>query len=185
MQKSRQSPHGHNPTALRGFLGLTGYYRKFVKNYGVIAKPLTKLLRNHAFQWSSEATVAFEELKTALTTTPVLALPDFTRQFIIECDASDMGIGPVLQQKGRPISFYSHTLALRHQKLSAYEKELMGLIKAVRHWNSCLWDQSFIIRTNHYSLKYLLEQRIATHSQQRWVCKLLGYNFSIEYNPGH
>lgn len=178
-------PQPTNPTALRGFLGLTGYYRKFVKNYGVIAAPLTKLLRKHAFQWTSDATVAFEELKTALTTTPVLALPDFKRQFIIECDASDMGIGAVLQQEGRPISFYSHTLALRYQKLPAYEKVLIGLIKAVRHWNSYFWGQYFIVRTDHYSLKYLLEQRIATPSQQRWVCKLLGYNFGIEYKPGH
>lgn len=178
-------PQPTNPTALRGCLGLTGYYRKFVKDYGFIAAPLTKLLRKHAFQCTSDATVAFDELKTALTTTPVLVLPDFTRQFIIECDALDMGIGAVLQQEGRPISFYSHTLALRHQKLPAYEKELIGLIKAVRHWNSYFRGQYFIVRTDHYSLKCLLEQRIATPSQQHWVCKLLGYTFSIEYKPGH
>lgn len=115
----------------------------------------------------------------------MLALPDFTRQFIIECDASDMRIRAVLQQEGRPISFCSHTLALRHQKLPAYEKELIGWIKAVCHWNSYFRGQYFIVRTDHYSLKYLLEQRIATPSQQRWVCKLLGYNLSIEYKPGH
>lgn len=163
-------PRPSDTTTLRGFLGLTGYYRKFVQNYGLIAAPLTKLLNKNAFKWTIEATEAFNKLKQALTTTPVLTLPDFSQQFIVECDASDIGIGAVLQQQGRPISFYSHTLAQRHHKLPAYEKELIGLIKAVRHWSAYFWGQSFIIRTDHYSLKYLLEQRISTPLQQRWMC---------------
>ncbi|WVZ83259.1 hypothetical protein U9M48_030425 [Paspalum notatum var. saurae] len=170
--------------ALRGFLGLAGYYRMYVRDYGAIAAPLTQLLRKEAFAWSPEATDAFQQLKTALTTAPVLALPDFTKPFIVECDASGAGCGAVLHQGAGPVVFFSRPLAPRHQGLATYERELIRLVQAVRHWRPYLWGRTFQVKTDHYSLKFLLDQRLATIPQHHWVSKLLGFDFSVEYKLG-
>jgi hypothetical protein len=177
-------PQPRSARAVRGFLGLAGYYRKFVHNYGAIAAPLTALLKKEGFVWSDEASAAFRALKRAVTTAPVLTLPDFTKPFIVECDASTYGFGAVLIQEAHPLAFFSRPVAPRHRSLAAYERELIGLVLAVRHWRPYLWGRRFVVKTDHYSLKYLLDQRLATIPQHHWVGKLLGFDFSVEYKSG-
>lgn len=108
---------------LRGFLGLTGYYRRFIKNYAMISQPLTDLLKKNGFMWNDRAQKSFELLKQAMIQAPVLALPNFEEEFVVETDASGIGVGAVLQQGGHPIAYLSKALSLRHQALSTYEKE--------------------------------------------------------------
>jgi hypothetical protein len=169
---------------LRGFLGLTGYYRKFIAGYGTVAGPLTALLKREAFRWLEEANEAFQQLKQALMTTPLLQMPDFSKRFVVDCDASGAGFGAVLHQGDGAIAFFSRAVAPHHQKLPAYERELIGLVKAVRNWRPYLWGRAFTVRTDHYSLKFLLDQRLSTISQHTWVSKLFGYDLTVEYRPG-
>ncbi|XP_072993811.1 uncharacterized mitochondrial protein AtMg00860-like [Typha latifolia] len=112
----------------RGFLSLTGYYHKIVAGYGKIATPLTSLLKKDAFEWIEAMTRAFEELKTVMWTAPVLALLDFTKQFVIKCEAFRKGIEASLMQPERPITYLSKTLLGKSQQLSTYECEMLTIM---------------------------------------------------------
>jgi hypothetical protein len=112
-----------------------------------------------------------------------LQLPNFDDAFIINCDASGMGFDVVLHQDSRPITFYSQPITPQHAKLAAYERELIGFIKAVRHWRPYLWAQSFVVRTDHFTLKYLLDQCLSI-PQDTWLSKLFGFDFRVEYLSG-
>ena len=163
---------------------MTGYYRKFIEGYGSIAQPLIDLLKKDSFLWSDKALEAFTRLKEAVTHPPVLALPNFSKPFIIECDAPGRGLGAILMQDQKPIAFHSQALKAKYLHLSTYETELMALAPTVKKWRFYLLGRPFVVKTDHQSLKFLLEQRIAAPSQQKWLAKLLGYAFVVEYKRG-
>jgi hypothetical protein len=177
-------PHPKTLKRLHGFLGLTGYYHKFVKNYGKIATPLTTLLKKNSFTWTPVATQSFQTLKMAMCTTLVLVLPDFTKTFVLECDASRKGIGVVLMQEGGPLAFTNKQLSERNLGKPIYEKEMLAILHAIDLWCPYLLGQRFQIKTDHQSLKYILEQRISSPEQQKWVTKLFGYDYEIIYKKG-
>ncbi|KAL1356594.1 hypothetical protein AAHE18_05G195900 [Arachis hypogaea] len=169
---------------LRGFLGLTGYYQRFVAQYVHLAAPLTDLLKQSSFHWDHLADLAFERLKAALTHTPVLALPDFSQPFIVETDASSHGIGAVLSQKGHPIAYFSKKLSGRLSMALVYVRELYAITQTVAKWRHYLLGRRFVIKTDHQGLRELMKQVVLTPDQQYYLTKLLGYDFEVMYRSG-
>lgn len=178
-------PVPSNTKEVRGFLGLAGYYRKFVRNFGVISSLLTDLLKkNVVFCWTSEHEASFQSLKQALLSAPVLALPDFKKPYEIETDASDIGIGAVLMQAGHPIAFLSKALGPKSRGLSTYEKESLAILMVVEKWRSYLQFAEFVIRTNQRSLVHLEDQWLATPWQVKAMTKLQGLHYRLLYKKG-
>jgi hypothetical protein len=181
----QQWPTPSNVKQVRGFLGLTGYYRRFIRHYGMIIKPLTELLKKNAqFIWTAAAEEAFQLLKHQLTQAPVLQVPDFNKQFVIETYASDYGIGAMLMQEHHPIAYLSKSLGPRNHALSVYEKECLAILLAIDKWRSYLLHQPFIIKTDHRSLQYLTDQRVSTKLQQKALLKLMDLQYTIQYKKG-
>jgi hypothetical protein len=170
---------------VRSFLGMAGYYRKFVAQFGIISKPLTALLKkNNLFVWTDQTNQSFMALKEALARAPVLALPNFTKTFTVETDASGGGIGAVLQQDGHPIAYISRALGPKNLGLSTYEKECLAILFAVEQWRPYLQQGEFIIKTDQQSLTHLDDQRLSTPWQQKAFTKLMGLQFRITYRQG-
>ncbi|KAL4323351.1 hypothetical protein GQ457_11G000120 [Hibiscus cannabinus] len=119
---------------LRGFLGLSGYYRRFIRGYGIIAKPLIDLLKNGGWKWTQEEEETLEKLKQSVSSAPILALPDYSLEFIVETDASEMGVGAILIQNGKPLAFFSKGLGSKQHALSVYEKEMLAVLMVVKKW---------------------------------------------------
>jgi hypothetical protein len=177
-------PYPKTLKSLHGILGLTGYYRKFVKNYGKIATPLMALLKKNSFSRTPAVAQAFQTLKTTMCTNLVLALPDFTKTFVLECDASGKGISSFLMQEGRPLAFTNRKLSERNLGKPIYEKEMLAIFHVVDQWRPYLLGQCFQINIDHQSLKYFMEQRISFPEKQKWVTKLFGYDYEIIYKKG-
>ncbi|XP_058733853.1 uncharacterized protein LOC131605523 [Vicia villosa] len=178
-------PQPRSLTQLRGFLGLTGFYRRFVRHYATLAAPLTDLLRSTTkFTWNTDAETAFTNLKKIMTATPVLSLPDFSKIFVVETDASAVAIGAVLSQDGHPLAFFSKKLCHRLQAASVYAREMYAITEAVKKWRQYLIGRHFHIFTDQKSLKNLLVQTIQTPEQQKWAAKMQGFSFEIFYKPG-
>lgn len=140
-------PQPKSITELRAFLGLTGYYRRFIQGYGIIYRRLFDALKKNAFEWISKQSQAFEQLKHLMSHPPVLSLPDFSQPFIYEADASGNGMGAVVIQNGKPLSFLSKTLGPKGAALSTYEEEAMAILEAIKKWKHYFASTSVIIRT--------------------------------------
>jgi hypothetical protein len=177
-------PQPKTITELRGFLGLTGFYRKFIKHYASIALPLTSLLRKDAFLWNDNASQAFQHLKTAMTQAPTLSLPNFSKPFVLETDASGLAMGAVLMQDSHPIAFFSKPFCPRLRRSSTYIREIHAITTAVKKWRQYLLGHPFVIYTDHQSLKELLTHVVQTPEQQVYLAKLMGYEYSIHYKSG-
>jgi hypothetical protein len=149
-----------------------------------MARPLTNLLHNRTFSWNKPAQEAFDQLKLAMPTTPVLIFPDFSKVFIIEIDACDTDIGVVLIQEGHPIAYFSKGLSAANQKLSTYEKEFMAVMMVVDKWRSYLHSNHCIIRTGHQRLCHLQYQTLSTDLQRKAMRKLAGLHLKFNYKKG-
>ncbi|GKB89525.1 ty3-gypsy retrotransposon protein [Tanacetum coccineum] len=180
----QQWPQPSSFTTIRAFLGLTGYYHRFVPHYAQIAAPLTDILKMKDFKWTEAVDAAFKELKTNMQQLITLALPNFTKPFDVTTDASGMAIGAVLSQENKPIAFFSKKLCQTMQGQSTYTKEFYAITEAVKKWRQYLLGRRFRIYTDHHSLKHILTQTIQSPEQQKWVTKLLGYDFEVLYKPG-
>jgi hypothetical protein len=146
---------------------------------------LTALLKKGViFAWSNAAETAFQVLKQALISAPVLALLDFGLPFTVDTDACDIGIGAVLSQKGHPLAYVSRALGPRNQGLSVYEKEYLAILLAVQQWRPYLQLGAFVIRTDHQSLTHLTDQRLHTDWQKKALTKLMGLQYTIQYKKG-
>jgi hypothetical protein len=160
IQAVKDWPTPKNITELRAFLGLAGYYRRFIKDCEKICRPLFNSLKKGDLSWVNEQVEAFDTIKEALCSAPVLALPNFTKPFILETDASARSIGAVLMQQGRLLSFLSKSLGKRSAEMSTYDKEAMAIIEALKKWKHYLSEAKLILRTGQESLKYMGEQRL-------------------------
>lgn len=157
---------------------------KFIHDYGKISKPLTNLLRKFIFKWDEKATTAFEDLKQIMTHASILATPNFSLPFILETDTCDTCIVATLIQEGRPLAFMSKALVVKNQGLSTYEEEYLALLMVVKQLRHYLEFGTFTIRTDHESLKYLLDQRITNQIQKKGLSKLMGLSYQVLYKKG-
>jgi hypothetical protein len=171
-------------TELRGFLGMCTYYRKFVKGFSQLCAPLTDLTKKGAFKWSEEAQFTMDKMKKVMSTCPVLALPDFGLPFTLECDASGEGIGVVLMQNRHPLAYESRKLRGPELLYSIYDKEMLAIMHALAKFRQYLVGARFVVKSDHNSLKYLLEQKDLNERQQKWVSRIQAYDFDIEFVKG-
>ena len=178
-------PTPKNIREVRGFLGLTGWYRVFIQFYAKIAAPITSTLKKtKAFIWTPAAEQAFNLLKEALMSDPILALPDFAKPFLVTSDASGQAIGGVLTQEGRPIAYESRKLRTHELNYPMHDLELLAVVHALKLWRHYLLGKEFKIKTDHKSLKWIFTQPELNMRQRRWLELLHEYDFTIEYQPG-
>jgi hypothetical protein len=167
------------------FLGLPGFYRRFVRDFSSIAASLHELTkRDVPLTWSDSQEVVFRTLKDKLTHAHRLQLPDFNKVFKLECDASDIGLGAVLLQEGKPISYFSEKLSGASLKYSTYDKELYALVRTLHIWQHYLWHREFIIHSDHEALKHIRTQTNLNHHHAKWVEFIESFPYIIKHKNG-
>jgi hypothetical protein len=170
---------------VRSFLGLAGYYRRFIPDFSKIAKPMTRLLqKDEKYKWTQECETTFHALRTLLTTTPVLAQPDIEKPFDVFCDASGIGLGCVLMQEGRVIAYASRQLRKHEVNYPTHDLELAAVVHALKIWRHYLLGNVCHIYTDHKSLKYIFTQPELNMRQRRWLELIKDYNLEVHYHPG-
>ncbi|KAL2243492.1 UNVERIFIED_CONTAM: Transposon Tf2-12 polyprotein [Sesamum indicum] len=174
-----------NATEVRSFLGLAGYYKRFVEGFSIIAGPLTKLLRKGVeFQWTEQCQQSFDELKKRLTSNPILVLPSGSGGYIVYTDASKRGLECVLMQNGNVIAYASHQLRNHELNYPTHDLELAAVVHALKIWRHYLYGEKFQILTGHKRLKYILKQKELNLRQRRWIELLKDYDCTIDFHPG-
>jgi hypothetical protein len=170
---------------VRSFLGLAGYYRRFIPDFSKLVKPIISLLKNDIkFNWSSKCNEAFGQLKVLLTTAPVLAQPDINKHFDVYCDASGSGLGCVLMQEGRVITYASRKLRRHEEHYPTHDLELAVVVHALKIWHHYLLGNVCHIYTDHKSLKFIFTQSELNMRQRRWLELIKDYELEIHYQPG-
>jgi len=173
------------PTEVRQFLGLAGYYRRFIEGFSKIAQPLTSLTqKDKRFDWTEKQEVAFQTLKKMLCSAPILALPEGTDDFVVYCDASYQGLGCVLMQRQKVIAYASRQLKVHEKNYTTHDLELGAVVFALKMWRHYLYGTKCTIYTDHKSLQHIFDQRELNMRQRRWVELLNDYDCEIRYHPG-
>ena len=192
MQGVESFPTPTTKKQVRCFLGMTGYYRKFIPDYASIAAPLTDLTKNAApnqVVWTDRCEGSFQKLKSLLCREPVLRSPDFTKEFVLQTDASDVGVGAVLSQldeegADHPVAYYSRKLLAREQKYATIEKECLAIKLATQAFRVYLLGRPFIIQTDHRALEWLDRLRENNAKLSRWSIALQPFKFQVRHRPG-
>ncbi|KAA0054800.1 reverse transcriptase [Cucumis melo var. makuwa] len=178
-------PRPSTVSEIRSFLGLVGYYRRFVEDFSRIASPLTQLTRKGTpFVWSPACESSFQELKQKLVTAPVLTVPDGSGNFVIYSDASKKGLGCVLMQQGKVVAYASRQLKIHEQNYPTHDLELAAVVFALKIWRHYLYGEKIQIYTDHKSLKYFFTQKELNMRQRRWLELVKDYDCEILYHPG-
>ena len=178
-------PRPTTASEVRSFLGLAGYYRRFVKDFSRIAVPLTQLTRKgNSFVWSKACEESFQDLKKRLVSAPVLTVPDGSGSFVVYSDASKKGLGCVLMQHGKVVAYASRQLKSHEQNYPTHDLELAAVVFALKIWRHYLYGERIQIFTDHKSLKYFFTQKELNMRQRRWLELVKDYDVEILYHPG-
>ncbi|GJY47515.1 putative reverse transcriptase domain-containing protein [Tanacetum coccineum] len=173
------------PTEIRQFLGLAGYYRRFIEGFSKIAKSMTKLTQKGIkFDWGEKEENAFQLIKQKLCSAPILALPEGSEDFVVYCDASHKGLGAVLMQREKVIAYASRQLKVHEKNYTTHDLELGSVVFALKIWRHYLYGTRCTVFTDHKSLQHILDQKELNMRQRRWLELLSDYYCDICYHPG-